>query len=81
MTTWIKRETVVPVVPGPDQRTRKSCSACGATGELLLLVVLDGNDIAICLDSEQCCDRYRLGMSPEQYTQYLRGMSAVSLAR
>lgn len=69
------------MVPGSDQRKRRSCNACGASEEVLVLVVLDGNDMAICLDSSQCCMRYRLGMSPQQYTLYLRGVSAISVAR
>lgn len=89
MTTWVRRPFMtnagVPVVPGKDgwgENPRASrCDACAATGVMLRLDVIDGTESAVCFDFATCCLRFRMGMTPDQFVLYNRGVSAVLSAR
>lgn len=81
MTSWLRKGQSSPARDPDPSRRHARCVACGATNEPLLLVVLAGNDLAICNDYVSCCRRFRLGMTPAQFQLYTKGVQSVSLPR
>ena len=72
MTTFLRRKE-------PQKHTH--CVACGASNVVLRLDLIGGETTALCFDFKTCCLRYRVGMTPTQFSLFHRGVQAVSLAR
>lgn len=60
------------VIPGPEP-TPAACDACGSTTAPVARAVVDGIELAACLDFAGCCARYRFGTGPGTYAACLRG--------
>lgn len=56
-----------------------ACTACGYAGTDLILRIAGGITLQLCPDVRlrECVTRYRKGLSPAGYQNYLRAMAAV----
>lgn len=76
MARVIGKSKSVPVIPGPVTEV-PACAACRHDGiEVRLRTVMEGIDMALCLNSVTCCARYRGGRTPAQYGADLRAVAA-----
>jgi hypothetical protein len=74
--------TVRPAAPGPSvgiavvpgrETDPQECSACRSMTAPAAHSVVDGIELALCLDFAGCAARYRGGTSPSSYAAALRG--------
>lgn len=71
----VRGRATVPAVPA-DRPVTEDCAACGRgdrNGVLRTRQVVDGVDMALCLDYFACAERYRGRVSPASYGAALRG--------
>lgn len=80
VTQWAKKLRASEPIPLVADRR---CDACGEQAEYddLETILIDRNWIIVCKYESVCCRRYRLGMTPEQYRQYLRAHSVIQTTR
>lgn len=73
MARVIGKSKSVPAIPGKESAGMPPCAPCGAYGlGIRVRTVIDGIDMAVCLDPAACCGRYRGGRTPAEYATNLR---------